>query len=406
MNGELLDILESLEAEKGVSHGALIEAIESALASVYERRSGGSGKVKFSIESDTGQIRGFSEREAVETVSDGDKEIALSDALKVDAGLKVGDVCSVEISLEGFSRIAAQTAKRVVVQKIREAEAGAVLHEFEGKKGQVVTGIVRRFEAGDAIVDIGRTEAVLPAREQIRGENFRVSDRVKAYVLDVRSTSTSTIVILSRTHPSLLRRLFELEVPEISKGEVEIKSVAREAGERSKVAVATSIKHIDPVGTCVGIGGARIKNIIRELSGEKIDIVRWSEDMPAFITNALAPSQILELRIDEKEDSADVIVADDQLSLAIGKRGQNVRLAAKLAGWKINVKSASRLKSEQFVEELEKLPGIGVKMAWDIIQAGFTDFKSLTEAEVKALMKIQGIGEKRAMGLKEIAKTK
>ncbi len=405
MDGELLDILESLEAEKGVNRGALTEAIESALASVYERHSGLSGKISFKIEPQTGRIQGFIEKEVVEVASDTDKEIVLSDAVKIDAKLKIGDSCSIEIPLKGFSRIAAQTAKQVVIQKIREVGAVAVFHEFENKKERILSGIVRRFEGRDVIVDVGRTEAVLPAREQIRGENFRAGDRVKGYVLDVRTSAASVTIVLSRTHPSFVRRLFELEVPEISSGDVEIKSVAREAGERSKVAVASKVEHIDPVGTCVGMGGVRIKNVIRELSGEKIDIVRWSEDIPAFITNALSPSKTLEIKM-IGEESADVIVDDDQLSLAIGKRGQNVRLAAKLVGWKINVKALSRLKSEHFTEDLEKLSGIGVKMAWDIIQAGFTDFKSIAEADVKKLMEIQGVGEKKAAALKEMAGAK
>ena len=404
MNRELLTILENLEKEKGIDRDVLIEAVEVALVSASKRQLGRYPDLTFSIDHETGQIRAFAGKTVTEEVSDSSKEISLSEARKMDKSLNIGDDCQVEVPLENFGRIAAQTAKQVVIQKIREAERDVIYKEFENKQGDIVSGIVRRFEQGNVVVDIGKTEAILPHRERVPGEEFPIGHRMRAYVLEVHKGDIPAQIVISRTHPGLVRKLFQLEVPEIYEGVVEIKAVAREPGARSKVAVAALMENVDPVGTCVGVRGSRIRNIVRELLEEKIDIVPWDEDPPTFITNALRPAKVVEVRINERAKTADVIVGDDQLSLAIGRKGQNVRLAAKLTGWKINVRTGAQLKVEESARELEKLPGVGIKLAWDLVQAGFNSVAGLANADVESLTSVPGVGKKRAEKLLKVAK--
>ncbi len=399
-----MTILEYLEKEKGIDRDVLIQAVEVALVSASKRQLGRYPDLTFSIDRKTGQIRAFATKTVTEKVSDSAKEISLSEAKQTDNDLNIGDECQVEVPPENFGRIAAQNAKQIVIQKIRQAEREAIYKEFENRLGDIVSGTVRRFEQGNVIVDLGKTEAILPYRERVPGEEFRVGHRLRGYVLEVHKGDIPAQVVISRTHPGLVRKLFQLEVPEIYEGAVEIKAVAREPGERSKVAVAALMENIDPVGTCVGVRGSRIRNIVRELLEEKIDIVPWDEDQPAFITNALRPAKVVEVRINEREKTADVIVGDDQLSLAIGKKGQNVRLAARLTGWKINVRTGAQLQAEQSSRELQKLPGVGMKVAWELVQAGFNSVAGLANADVESLMNVPGVGKKKAEKLLKIAK--
>jgi len=406
MNKELLTTLENLEKQKGIDKEILMEAVEAALVSASKKQLGHFSNLCFSIDRKTGEIHAFATKKVTEDVSDPSREISLDEARQKDDTVNIGDECQVQIPPETFGRIAAQTAKQVVVQKIREAEREVIYKEFEGKQGDIVSGTVRRFEHGSVIIDIGRTEASLPHRERVPGEEFHIGQRIRAYVLEVHKGDIPAQIVVSRTHSGIVRKLFEMEVPEIDEGIVEIKAVAREPGIRSKVAVATLTEKVDPVGTCVGVRGSRIRNIVRELQEEKIDIVPWDETASSFITNALSPAKVVEVKIDESKKSADVTVGDDQLSLAIGKKGQNVRLAARLTGWKINVRTSAQMKAQKSAGELQDLPGVGMKLAWDLIQAGFNSMAGLASADVESLMSVPGIGEKKAKTLLETAKEK
>ena len=404
MNGDLFRVLEGLEKERGIDREVLIKAVESALASASRRRFGRYSDLTFSIDRETGKIRVFTSKVVTESVSNPSKEIELGEARQIESTLNAGDTAKVEIPLENLGRIAAKMAKQVVTQKIREAEREVIYNEFKDKIGDVISGTVRRFEHGNVIMELGRTEVVLPSRERVSEEDFHIGQRVRAYILEVRREDAPVQVVVSRTHPGFVKKLFELEVPEIYEGAIEIKGVAREPGERSKVAVATLMENVDPVGACVGVRGSRIRNIVRELGEEKVDIVPWNENISVFITNALSPAKVLEVRVNESVKSADVIVGDDQLSLAIGKRGQNVRLAAKLAGWKINVRTSAQLKVEESAVELQKLQGVGMKLAWDLVRAGFNSIEGLANADVESLMTVPGVGEKTAKKLIKVAK--
>ncbi|MDN5346687.1 MAG: transcription termination/antitermination protein NusA [Clostridia bacterium] len=341
MNTEFIHALRDLEREKGISSEILIEAIEAALISAYKKNFGSLQNVRIDIHRDTGKIKVLARRTVVEKVTDPRSEISLEEARRIDPNYEVGDVIEVEVTPQNFGRIAAQTAKQVVVQRIREAERNLIYEEFISRENDIVTGIVRRQEGKNVIIDLGRTEAILPPGEQIASEVLRPGERIKAYVLEVRKTTKGPQIIVSRTHPGLLKRLFELEVPEIHDGIVEIKDVAREAGARSKIAVHSRDEKVDPVGACVGPKGVRVQAVVNELRGEKIDIIKWNEDPAVYVANSLSPSRVLDVRIDPENKVGEVIVPDNQLSLAIGKEGQNARLAARLTGWKIDIKSES-----------------------------------------------------------------
>ncbi len=372
MNQELLAILDSIERDKGIKKEILVKAIESALVSAARKKLGKHiTEIEVKFDSETGDFKVYGP----------------------DGNELTGD----------FGRISAQTAKQVIIQKIREAERDVVFLEYQGKINDIASGGVHRFERGAIIVDLGRAEGVLPKREVSQNEEYRQGDRIKALILDVKKTPKGPEILLSRTSPGLVKRLFELEVPEIYEGIVEIKSVSREAGDRSKIAVYSKDDKVDPVGACVGMRGQRVKNIVRELGGERIDIVRWSVDMSQFISSSLSPAEISSIRVNENEKRAEVIVADDQLSLAIGKKGQNVRLAAKLTGWNIDIRSKTEIEevSQLSVKEID---GIGpktekalksakVKTAGDIIKLGTDELKE-----------VKGIGEKTAEKIVKAAK--
>ncbi len=339
MNKEFIEAIEALEKEKDISKDILIEAIESALVSAYKKNYGTSQNVRVNIDREEGDIDVFMRKDVVEEVEDDMVEISLEDALEIDPRYEVGDVVEYQVTPRDFGRIAAQTAKQVVVQRIREAERGMIFDDYITRQGEIITGTVQRISNETLFVNMGKAEGILAATERVPGEKYAINDRIKVYIMDVKKTTKGPQVFLSRSHPGLVKRLFELEVPEIEEGIVEIKSIAREAGSRTKIAVYTEDENVDPVGACVGTRGSRVQNIVDELFGEKIDIITWSEDPEELISNVLSPAKVEKVMIDEEEKAATVIVPDYQLSLAIGKEGQNVRLAAKLCGWKIDIKS-------------------------------------------------------------------
>ena len=339
MNKEFIEAIEALEKEKDISKDILIEAIESALVSAYKKNYGTSQNVRVNIDREEGDIDVFMRKDVVEEVEDDMVEISLEDALEIDPRYEVGDVVEYQVTPRDFGRIAAQTAKQVVVQRIREAERGMIFDDYITRQGEIITGTVQRISNETLFINMGKAEGILAATERVPGEKYEINDRIKVYIMDVKKTTKGPQVFLSRSHPGLVKRLFELEVPEIEEGIVEIKSIAREAGSRTKIAVYTEDENVDPVGACVGTRGSRVQNIVDELFGEKIDIITWSDDPEELISNVLSPAKVEKVIIDEEEKAATVIVPDYQLSLAIGKEGQNVRLAAKLCGWKIDIKS-------------------------------------------------------------------
>lgn len=345
MSAELMHALNQLEKERGINKEVLIEAIEAALISAYKRNFGSSQNVKVIIDRVSGDIKVFALKKITVDPQDELTEISIDEAKKVDRRLEENDTCEIEVTPKKFGRIAAQTAKQVVVQRIREAERGIIFDEYYNKESDIVTGIIQRSERKNVILDLGKTEAILATTEQTPGEEYRFNDRMKAYVIEVKKTTKGPQIMLSRTHPGLVKRLFELEVPEIHDGTVEIKSISREPGSRTKIAVYSRDENVDPVGACVGQKGTRVQAIVDELRGEKIDIIKWSSDPAEYISASLSPAKVIRVDVREDEKSAKVTVPDYQLSLAIGKEGQNARLAAKLTGWKIDIKSESQLRS-------------------------------------------------------------
>ncbi|OQB25318.1 MAG: hypothetical protein BWY11_00658 [Firmicutes bacterium ADurb.Bin182] len=351
MNSEFIEALNTIEKERGISMDVLIDAIESALISAYKRNYGLSTNVRAVVDRETGSTQIFASKTVVETVTNPHSEISIQDARLINPLYEIGDVLEEEAKTKDFGRIAAQTAKQVVVQRIREAERGVIFDEFVEKENEVLTAIVQRVEKNGIYVELGRTDGFLAHGETIPGEDYKNSDRIKVYVLEVRKTNKGPQVLVSRTHPGLVKRLFELEVPEIQSGVVQIKSIAREAGFRTKVAVVSTDSQVDAVGACVGQRGIRVERIVNELHNEKIDIIEWDADVAVYIAKALSPAKVLMVYINETEKAAKVIVPDNQLSLAIGKEGQNARLAAKLTGWKIDIKDQSS--AEQALEAAE-----------------------------------------------------
>jgi len=347
-SSELILAIEELEKEKGIDKDSLLESIQTALVTAYKRNFDSAENVKVTMDSITGEIHVFAQKEIVEKPEDieNDKlQISLADAKKINKKLAVGDVAEIEQVPRDFGRIAAQTAKQVIIQKIREASRDFLFNEFSQRKGEIVSGIVQKADGGVVVMDLGKLEGIMPVKEQIPTEKYRVNDKIRAYIVDVeKGLKGNPQVIVSRAHNDFVRKLFELEIPEIYEGVIELKSVSRDPGNRSKVAVYSPNENIDPVGSCVGQKGIRIQNIINELSGEKIDVIEWNEDPSIYISAALLPAQVLAVDVHEDEKFAQVIVPDDQLSLAIGKSGQNARLAAKLTNWKIDIKSESQFR--------------------------------------------------------------
>ena len=351
MKSEFLLAITQLSAEKNLPKDVVLTAVEAALVSAYKKDNFGANQnIAVKIDPNSGKVEVWAEKEVVRLAKDRNTEIALREAKKIKEDVEVGETLLVESTPANAGRIAAQTAKQVILQRLHEAEHSAIFEEYADREGEVVSGVVQRFELGQVNIDLGRTEAILPPSEQVRTERYRVGQRLKVVLLQVARTSKGPRVIVSRSHPDLLRRLFELEVPEVYNGTVEIKGIAREAGYRSKIAVAAKQEGIDPVGCCVGLRGIRIQNIVSELNGEKIDVVMWNPDITTYIANALSPAHIVSVGLNEEEQAATVVVPDKQLSLAIGKEGQNARLAAKLTGWRIDIKSASIAEAEKVAE--------------------------------------------------------
>lgn len=345
MSAELIQALDQLEKEKGIDKNVLIEAIEAALISAYKRNFGSTQNVKITIDQQSGDVRVFALRKVTSAPDSENGDISLEEARKLNSKYEEDDIAEIEVTPRKFGRIAAQTAKQVVMQRIREAERGIIFDEFYNKEGDIVTGIIQRSERKNIIVDLGKTEAVMAPSEQTVNEEYRFNDRIKTYIVEVKKTTKGPQIMISRTHPGLVKRLFELEVPEIHDGTVEIKSISREAGSRTKIAVYSRDPNVDPVGACVGQKGIRVQAIVDELRGEKIDIIKWSSSPEEYISSSLSPAKVVRVDVSEDERSARVIVPDFQLSLAIGKEGQNARLAAKLTGWKIDIKSESQLRA-------------------------------------------------------------
>ena len=361
-NKELILSLEELEKERGIKKEYILEAIETALVTAYKRNFDSLENVKVEMDQKTGATHVYSIKEVVENANDTALEISLEEAQKISRDYDIGDQVQIEIVPKNFGRIAAQTAKQVIIQKLREVERDIIFTEFNDRKGEIVSGIIQKADRNIVIMDLGKLEGVMPIKEQISTEKYRVNDKIKGYVLDVeRGTKGAPQVIVSRSHPDFVRKLLEFEIPEIYEGVIEIKSVSRDPGYRSKVAVYSPDENIDPVGSCVGQKGVRIQNVINELNGEKIDVIEWNADPSIYISSALLPAKILAVDIKEEEKFAQVIVPDDQLSLAIGKSGQNARLAAKLTNWKIDIKSETQFRemlanaeNEENNEEVEE----------------------------------------------------
>lgn len=353
MNTDFIEALNAIEKERGIPVEVLINAFEAALVAAYKRNFGPNNNVRAVVDRDTGEVQIFASKTVVEEVENIHGEISLEEAKRVNGLYELGDVLEEEVDPKSFGRIAAQTAKQVVMQRIREAERGVIFDEFVEKENEVLTAIVQRAEKSGVYVELGKTDGLIAPNETIPGEEYNNNDRIKVYVLEVRKTNKGPQVLVSRTHPGLVKRLFEMEVPEIQSGVVQIKSIAREAGFRTKVAVHSTDQQVDAVGSCVGQRGIRVERIVEELHNEKIDIIEWDGDPAVYIAKSLSPARVLMVYINEDEKATKVIVPDNQLSLAIGKEGQNVRLAAKLTGWKIDIKSQSQAEQEMDMYEEE-----------------------------------------------------
>ncbi|WP_060680144.1 transcription termination factor NusA [Virgibacillus halodenitrificans] len=355
MANQLFDAIDYLAKEKGIDKDILMEALEAALISAYKKNFKSATNVRVELNEQTGKMGVFSRKTVVEDIEDPQEEISLEEAKGINPNYELEDIVEVEVTPKDFGRIAAQAAKQVVTQRVREAERGVIFSEYSDREEDVMTGIIQRKDPRFVYVNLGKIEAKLAEAEQMPTEEYHVHDRLKVFVTKVENTSKGPQIYISRSHPGLLKRLFEMEVPEIYDGIVEIKSLAREAGDRSKISVYAPDPEIDPVGSCVGQKGQRVQAIVNELKGEKIDVVEWSEDPVVYVSNALSPSKVVSVLVNEEEKATTVIVPDYQLSLAIGKRGQNARLAAKLTGWKIDIKSESEAREDGLLDETEEL---------------------------------------------------
>lgn len=433
MSVNLANIIEQVGKDKGIDKSILIEALETAVLKAAEKRFGANKVIEAHYQEEAGEIELFLFKTVVEEATDNDTEISVEDGLALDPEAVLGDSLGVKLDWKEFGRIDAQTAKQIIIQKVREAERNIIYKEFSSKKNEIVTGIVQRFDKGDIIIDLGRAEALLPKKEQVRREGYRQGERIRGLVLDVKIEARGPQIIMSRTHPGFIMKLFQLEVPEIYEGIVEIKGAAREPGERAKIAVLSNNGDVDPVGACVGVKGSRVQAVVQELKGEKIDIVHWSEEPAVYVRNTLSPAQISRVITDEAAHVMEVIVPDDQLSLAIGKKGQNVRLAAKLTGWKIDIRTETDLKGSKEVltteeafqkevaaagvrEEKEKaddaakefaaFAGIEFEAAKTLSLAGYNTPESLAGVTEDELLRIEGIEEETAAAVVKAVKEK
>jgi transcription termination/antitermination protein NusA len=394
-------VVEQVSRDKGIDRQILIQALEEALRSAARKRYGARVEIEANFNDESGEIEVFQFKEVVENVDEPDLQISLEEGRRLDPECEVGDSLGTKMDATTFGRIAAQSAKQVIIQKLKDAERDAVYATFIERKSEIINGIVQRFDRGDIVVNLGNTEAILPVREQVPRESYRRGDRIRALILDVLYETRGPQVLLTRTHPDFLVMLFKTEVPEISEGIVEIKGAAREPGSRAKIAVSSQDSDIDPVGACVGMKGSRVQNVVQELRGEKIDIIPWHVDSAKFVCNALAPAEIKRVIIDESNRSMEVIVPDDFLSVAIGKRGQNVRLASKLTGWHLDVTSESQYNDtmKQGYESLRQINAVDAVMADLLFEKGFYSAEEIASAEVEDFASIRGIDEDKAREL-------
>jgi len=395
---DLLRAIDQVGRDKGIDSKILIDALEEAVRSAVKKRFGPDYELEVSFNREMGEIEVFEFKEVVENVTDEMLHVSLEEARKLDPESEIGDSLGMKMDTDTLGRIAAQSAKQVIMQRLREAERDAVYGDFKDRKGEIINGIVQHFDKGSIIANLGKAEAELPVREQIPKETYTQGDRVRAYIYDVKQFSRGPQIILSRTHPNFLSALFESEVPEISEGIVTIMQVAREPGSRAKIAVASKDRYVDPVGACVGMKGSRVQTVVQELRGEKIDIVPWDPDPAKFVCSALAPAEILRVIVDEDNRSMEVVVQDDQLSLAIGKRGQNVRLASRVTNWRLDVISEPEYNKalREGYESLLTISGVGEKLATTLYEMGFRSAEDVARTEAADLATIKGIGEKKA----------
>ena len=408
---DLKRLIEQLGKDKGIDKEIIVEALETAILTAAKKKLGQALDMEAHYNEEVGEIEVFRFMTVVENVLNPDTQISMKDAREtMDEEAELGDSLGMKIEASTFGRIAVQTAKQIIIQKVRDAERDMIYEEYKDKKGELVNGFVQRFEGGSIIVNLGRSEGVIPPAEQIHKEGFKRGERIRAYICEVKRISKGPQIILSRTHPGFLKALFEIEVPEISEGLIEIVSVAREPGNRSKISVKTSDKDIDPVGACVGMRGSRVQSVVQELRGEKIDILPCSDDQMTYVCNALSPAKVDRVYMDENLRFMEVIVPDDQLSLAIGKNGQNVRLAARLTGWKIDVKSESMIdeQNDEGYEVLMKIPGMDENTAEILYKEGMKNIETLASADpekLASLTAIQEVSKEKATGwINEAAK--
>ncbi len=402
MNAEFIAMLDYLERERGIKREILLEAVSTALLSASKKSVGAARDLRIDIDPRTGDIRALANLVVVDDVNNPQDEIALTKARRIKPDAKVGDTVEMEVTPRNFGRIAAQTAKQAMMQRIRQVEKEMIYEEFKDRAGEIVSGTVRRFDRSDVILDLGKFEAVMPQRERVVVEDYNVGDRLRAYVVAVENGLRGPEIIVSRSHPNFVRRLFELEVSEIADGTVEIRGIAREAGYRTKIAVWSANDKVDPVGACVGMRGSRVKNIVRELNNEKVDIIRWSSDPKEFVLEALKPAKVKHLTFDPEKKSAQISVDEDQLSLAIGKKGQNARLTSRLTGWEINIDkdtSATTAVEQKVAQAAQTLAGglpITEEQAVTLVKSGFTNLEGLHAADVQDLVDILGVDEAKA----------
>ncbi len=401
MASELQQVFEFIERERGIDRETLLNAVETALLKASKKAVSPARELRIAIDRKTFEIRAYARVQVVEVIKEPHDQILLASAKRLLPSAKLGDYLEAEVTPKNFGRIAAQTAKQTILQEIRNAEKAKIYKEYKDRPGDIVSGSVRGFERSDVLIDLGRAEAVMPSRERVPIEEYQIGDRVRALLLNVEDKPGGPALILSRSAPEFVRKLFALEVAEINDGTVEIKAIAREPGYRTKLAVWSNDDKVDPVGACVGLRGLRVKNIVRELSGEKIDIVRWNPDVKTFVTNALSPAKLLRLAVDEETGTVNVIVAADQLSLAIGKKGQNARLTSKLTGWKIDItKDEADITFEekvaQAIGKLAAIEGIGQEHAEKLVRAGFLTPEGIVAAEVADLAGVEGFDETAA----------
>lgn len=404
MPSNLNYVIDQVGKDKGIDRKVIIEALEQAVLTASRKKYGHQGEIEVHFNEEAGEVELFQFKQVVDEVTNPSTEISMEEAQGLDNEAQVGDSLGVKLNTD-FGRIGAQTAKQVIIQKVRDAERDNVYGEFKDRKGDLASGTVQRMEKGNVFINIGRAEAVLYSKEQIAGETYRQGERLRAYILDVQKISKGPQIFLSRTHPGFLIKLFEMEVPEISEGIIKIISAAREPGERAKVSVYSSNRDVDPVGACVGMKGSRVLNVVQELRGERIDIIPWSQDQTKYVCNALAPAKISRVYIDEENRYMEVVVADDQLSLAIGKKGQNVRLASKLTGWKIDIKSESRMEkiSSEILEKFKTLVHVGDVGSRILYNEGFRSIKEVAEVDPEELSKVLGIEKEKTVEIVENA---